>query len=193
MFSWHTGVATSTVTPVHPNWSVSTFIVLNYVYDLFIIFDRAGALLLRSFSSCGECELLSRCGAWAPNCSGFSCCGAQALRLSSSGSPGSRAQLDGYRRWACLLHGLWDLPRTGLKPTSPALAGRFSTTEAPAKPSFKVSLTYLVVTLPIVLASLLLFRAVTSSPENELAGFLRPIPCSISYYLAVFPLASTKL
>lgn len=34
--------------PVHPNWSVSTFIVLNYVYDLFfiIIFDRAGALLL---------------------------------------------------------------------------------------------------------------------------------------------------
>ena len=38
---------------------------------------------------------------------------------------GSRAQL---------FCGMWDLPRPGLEPVSPALAGRFSTTEPPGKP-----------------------------------------------------------
>ena len=46
----------------------------------------------------------------------------QTRRLSSCGS---RAQL---------LRGMWDLPRPGLKPVSPALAGRFSTTAPPGKP-----------------------------------------------------------
>ena len=34
------------------------------------------------------------------------------------------------------LHGMWDLPRPGLEPVSPALAGRFSTTAPPGKPKF---------------------------------------------------------
>ena len=46
----------------------------------------------------------------------------QTRRLSSCGS---RAQL---------LRGMWDLPRPGLKPVSPALAGRLSTTAPPGKP-----------------------------------------------------------
>ena len=46
----------------------------------------------------------------------------QMRRLSSCGS---RAQL---------LRGMWDLPRPGLEPTSPALAGRLSTTPPPGKP-----------------------------------------------------------
>ena len=46
----------------------------------------------------------------------------QTLRLSSRGSR------------ALLLCGMWDLPRPGLKPMSPALAGRFSTTAPPGKP-----------------------------------------------------------
>ena len=29
---------------------------------------------------------------------------------------------------------MWDLPRSGLEPLSPALAGRFSTTAPPGKP-----------------------------------------------------------
>ena len=35
---------------------------------------------------------------------------------------------------------MWDLPRPGLEPVSPALAGRFSTTAPPGKPQdiFKV-------------------------------------------------------
>ena len=46
----------------------------------------------------------------------------QTRRLSSCGS---RAQL---------LRGMWDLPRPGLEPVSPALTGRFSTTAPPGKP-----------------------------------------------------------
>ena len=37
--------------------------------------------------------------------------------------------------WAQLLRGMWDLPRPGLEPVSPALVGRFSTTAPPGKPS----------------------------------------------------------
>ena len=47
----------------------------------------------------------------------------QTCRLSNCGS---RAQP---------LRGMWDLPRPGLEPVSPALAGRFSTTAPPGKPS----------------------------------------------------------
>ena len=36
--------------------------------------------------------------------------------------------------WAQLLHGMWDPPRPGLEPASPALAGGFSTTAPPGKP-----------------------------------------------------------
>ena len=35
---------------------------------------------------------------------------------------------------AQLLRGMWDLPRPGHEPVSPALAGRFSTTAPPGKP-----------------------------------------------------------
>ena len=46
----------------------------------------------------------------------------QTRRLSNCGS---RAQL---------LRGMWDPPRPGLEPVSPALAGRLSTTAPPGKP-----------------------------------------------------------
>ena len=46
----------------------------------------------------------------------------QTCRLSNCGS---RAQL---------LRDMWDLPRPGLEPVSPALAGRISTTAPPGKP-----------------------------------------------------------
>ena len=51
----------------------------------------------------------------------------QTRRLSNCGS---RAQP---------LRGTWDLPRPGLEPVSPALAGRFSTTAPPGKPWGSVS------------------------------------------------------
>ena len=47
------------------------------------------------------------------------------LQMGKLSSCGSRARL---------LRGMWDLPRPGLEPVSPALAGRFSTTALPGKP-----------------------------------------------------------
>ena len=43
-------------------------------------------------------------------------------------------RLSNYGSWAQLLRGMWDLPRPGLEPVCPALAGRFSTTAPPGKP-----------------------------------------------------------
>ena len=48
--------------------------------------------------------------------------GLQTRRLSSCGS------------WAQLLRSMWDLPRPGLEPVSPALAGGLSTAAPPGKP-----------------------------------------------------------
>ena len=59
----------------------------------------------------------------------------QTRRLSSCGSRAS------------LLCGMWDLPRPGLEPVSPALAGRFSTTAPPGKPLFVFNLYFIEVTL----------------------------------------------
>ena len=47
------------------------------------------------------------------------------LQMHRLSSCGSRAQL---------LRGMWDLPRPGLEPVSPALAGGFSTTAPQGKP-----------------------------------------------------------
>ena len=74
------------------------------------------------------------CGAQASHCSGFFCCGAvlQARRLQQLWLVGSRAQAQQ------LLRGMWDLPRPGLEPVSPALAGGFLTTAPSGKPRLLV-------------------------------------------------------
>ena len=51
----------------------------------------------RLFSSCSEWWLLSSCSAQASHCSGFSCCGAQALRARASVVAGSRLRSCGLR------------------------------------------------------------------------------------------------
>ena len=69
-------------------------------------------------SSCGEQCLLSSWGVQASQCGGFSCCGAQANECM------------GFS-----ICSIWDLPRSGIKPVSPAWAGGFFPTESPGKPS----------------------------------------------------------
>ena len=56
---------------------------------------------------------------------GLSSCSSRVLEHRVSNC-GARAQLP--------LRGLWDLPGSGIEPTSPALAGRFFTNEPPRKP-----------------------------------------------------------
>ena len=83
------------------------------------------------------------CGARTSHCGGFSYCGARALGarasvvvvrgLSSCGSRALERRLSSCGARASFFCSMWDLPRPGLEPVSPALAGGFLTTEPPGK------------------------------------------------------------
>ena len=79
---------------------------------------------VRAFSSCGKRGplFIAVCG---PLTVAASLVVEHRLQMRRLSSCGSRAQL---------LRGMWDPPRPGLKPVSPALAGRFLTTVPPGKP-----------------------------------------------------------
>ena len=120
--------------------------IANIVFKLFFIFGCVGSLLLRTgFLQLRRAGATLCCGAWVSHCGGFSCCRAQALGvwasvavahgLSSCGSRALEHGLSSCGTRAQLLHGMWDLPRPGLEPGSPALAGGFLTTAPPGKPS----------------------------------------------------------
>ena len=64
---------------------------------------------------------------------GFGSCGTRAQQL---WFVGLECRLSSCGAWAQLLHGMWDLPRPGIQPMSPALAGGFLTTMPPRKPTF---------------------------------------------------------
>ena len=73
----------------------------------------------QAFSSCSKQGLLSSCGVWASPCCGFSCYRAQGLDTRAS---------------VVVAHGLsWNLPKPGIEPQSPTLAGRFLVTGPPRK------------------------------------------------------------
>ena len=78
----------------------------------------------RAFSSCGKRRplFIAVCGPLSIAASLVAEHRLQTRRLSSCGSR------------AYLLCGMWDPPRPGLEPVSPALAGRLSTTAPPGKP-----------------------------------------------------------
>ena len=108
------------------------FIYLFIYFWLCWVFVAACGLSLvavsRGYSSlqCAGLSLQSRAlGTWAlaVEAHGLSSCGSLALehRLSSCGSR------------AYLLHCMWDLPRLGIEPVSPALVGGFLTTAPPGK------------------------------------------------------------
>ena len=78
----------------------------------------------RAFSSCGERGPLFIAVRGPLTIAAFPIA-EHKLQMRRLSSCGSRAQP---------LRGMWDLPRPGLEPVSPALAGRFSTTAPPGKP-----------------------------------------------------------
>ena len=51
---------------------------------------------------------------------------------------------------APLLRGMWDLPRPGLEPVSPALAGRLSTTAPPGKPTSAIFTRHCTFRFPLI-------------------------------------------
>ena len=119
------------------------FLINLFIYYLFI-FGCVGSSLLRvGFPQLRRVGATLCCGAQASYCHGFSCCGARALgarasvvashRLSSCGSRALERRLSSCDTQAQLLCGMWGLPRPGLEPVSPALAGGFLTTAPPGK------------------------------------------------------------
>ena len=102
------------------------FFVFNFLFIFIYLFMAVLGLRFcaRPFSSCGKRGplFIAVCGPLTITVSFVAEHRLQTRRLSSCGS---RAQL---------LCGMWDLPRPGLEPVSPALAGRFSTTAPPEKP-----------------------------------------------------------
>ena len=82
----------------------------------------------RAFSSCSERGPLF-IAVRRPLTVAASLVGEHRLQTRRLSSCGSRAQL---------LHSMWDPPRPGLEPVSPALAGRLSTTAPPGKPHLPV-------------------------------------------------------
>ena len=103
------------------------FLINLFIYLIFFFFFLAVLGLrfcARAFSSCGERGPLF-IAVRGPLTVAASLVAEHRLQTHSLSSCGSRAQL---------LRGMWDLPRPGLEPVSPALAGRFSTTAPPGKP-----------------------------------------------------------
>ena len=82
----------------------------------------------RGFSSCGKRGPLF-IAVRGPLTAAASLVAEHRLQMRRLSSCGSRAQP---------LRGTWDLPRPGLEPVSPALAGRFSTTAPPGKPGRRI-------------------------------------------------------
>ena len=75
----------------------------------------------------------SRCGEWGPLFIAVH----GPLTVAASLVAEHRLQmrrLSSYSSRTQLLRGMWDLPRPGFEPVSPALAGRLSTTAPPGKP-----------------------------------------------------------
>ena len=106
-----------------------SFFISNFFFliNLFIYLFLAVLGLrfcVRAFSSCSERGPLF-IAVRGPLTIAVSLVAEHRLQTHRLSSCGSRAQL---------LPGMWDLPRPGLEPVSPALAGRLSTTAPPGKP-----------------------------------------------------------
>ena len=105
------------------------FFISTFNYYLFIYLAVLGLrFCVRAFSSCGKRGplLIAVRGPLTIMASLVAEHRLQTRRLSNCGS------------WAQLLCGTWDLPRPGLEPVSPAVAGRFSTTAPPGKPKTRL-------------------------------------------------------
>ena len=102
------------------------FLFLNYYLFIYFLAVLGLRFCARAFSSCGERGPLF-IAVHGPLTVAASLVEEHRLQTRRLSSCGSRAQL---------LRGMWDLPRPGLEPVSPALAGRFSTTAPPGEPGF---------------------------------------------------------
>ena len=108
------------------------FLKYNFIYFWLCLVFAADS---RLSSNCEEQGLLHSCGAWASHCHSFSCCRIlRSVGLQQCGSLALGHRISSCGSWGQLLLGMWDILGSGIEPVSPALAGRFFTTEPPGKP-----------------------------------------------------------
>ena len=101
------------------------FLIFIYLFIYLLFLAVLGLrFCVRTSSSCGERGPLF-IAVWGPLTIAASLVAEHRLQTRRLSSCGSRAQL---------LRSMWDLPRPGLEPVSPALAGGLSTTAPPGKP-----------------------------------------------------------
>ena len=117
--------------------------VFLYIYSFFLFLKKLFIYLFIAVLGLRFCvRAFSSCGKWGP------------LFIAVRGPLTIAASLVGEHRlqtrrlsncgsWAQLLRGMWDLPRPGLEPVSPALAGRLSTTAPPGKPPVHIFLSFI--------------------------------------------------
>ena len=99
----------------------------DFFFQILFIYGCAGSSLLPAgFLQLWRAQILSSCSVRVSHCSGFSYCRAQALGHAGFSSCGFQAQL---------LCSMWDLPKPGIKPMSPELAGGFFTAVPLGSPS----------------------------------------------------------
>ena len=104
----------------------------------FVCFEECFKLILAALGGCRFVWAFSRsrgCGYSSSQCAGFS--SGRALSVVSWAAVGAACELSSRSRWAVehklsnfgaqasLLRDMWSLPEPGIKPVSPALAGRF--------------------------------------------------------------------
>ena len=137
----------------------------------------------RAFSSCGEWGplFITVCGPLTITASLVVEHKLQTCRLSICGS---RAQL---------LCSMWDLPRPGLEPMSPALAGRFSTTAPPGKPHPLIFSLYVSLSLKWVTCRQRIYRSyfcIHSAGLCLLVGAFNPftfkVPIEMYFPITIF-------
>ena len=102
----------------------NSFIFIIYLFIYLFLAVLGLCFCVRAFSSCGKRGPLF-IAVHGPLTIAASLVAEHRLQTRRLSSCGSRAQL---------LRGMWDLPRPGLEPVSPALAGRLPTTAPPGKP-----------------------------------------------------------
>ena len=118
-----------------------------FLKNLFYLFSGCvgSSLLHAGFLQLRRAGATLGCGAWASHCGGFSCgllaLGARAsvvvaCGLSSCGLWALECRLSSCDTRAQLLHSMWDLPGSGIKPVSPELVGGFLTAAPPGKPQY---------------------------------------------------------
>ena len=110
-----------------------SFFVLNIIATLFIYLLFIYFLAVLGLRFVRGLSLVAASGGHSSSrCAGLSL--SRPLPWRGTGSRRAGSVVVAHGPSCSVACGMWDLPRPGLEPVSPALAGRFSTTAPPGKP-----------------------------------------------------------